>query len=73
MNQTPAPKLRTPLIIGGVLAVTGILLFVILWVVLGSAGLSNVQRLFISLCLPPAILAGGVGAFVLFMRPKRLP
>jgi lipopolysaccharide export LptBFGC system permease protein LptF len=68
-TPTPTPPLRTPLIVGGVIAGAAVVLFIVLWVILGSAGVSNTQRLFISLCVPPAFLAAGVGAFVLFRRP----
>jgi hypothetical protein len=57
-------------VIGALLAVAAILVFVLLWVVLGETGVSGSQRLFISLCVPPALLSAGIGFYVLFARPK---
>jgi uncharacterized membrane protein len=51
------------------LALLGIVLFVVLWVILGTAGVETFARLLVSLCLPPAIIAGLIGGYVLLARP----
>lgn len=57
-------------LMGILLAVFGIGLFVLLWVVLGNAGMDNFARLMISICVPPALIALGVGLFFLATREK---
>jgi lipopolysaccharide export LptBFGC system permease protein LptF len=73
MGNTPEPlnsaKLSRGLIAGAVLAVVGIGLFIALWVILGSMGVSNAARLLVSLCIPPAIIALILGGYIL-LRPK---
>lgn len=55
---------------GVILAVVGIILFIVLWVVLGQLGATTVARLLISLCLPPAVIAGIIGVYVLVVRAR---
>jgi hypothetical protein len=57
-------------IFGAVLGVAAIMLFVVFWVVLGQIGLTQFARLFLALCLPPAIIAALVGGYVLIARPR---
>jgi lipopolysaccharide export LptBFGC system permease protein LptF len=64
-------SLRTGLIVGAVLAVAGIGLFVLVWLVLGEAGAAPAPRLFSALCLPPAVIALLLGAYVLVLRGRR--
>lgn len=62
-------KLLTRGIIAGVvLAVLGIGMFLLLWTVLEDA--DTFVRLVISVCVPPAILAGVGGGLILMIRPK---
>jgi hypothetical protein len=75
MSSNPPPDSKsaplTPaLAAGAVLAAAAVGLFVLLWLALGSTGLSNAQRLFISLCVPPALLSGLIGAYILIRRPR---
>ncbi len=60
--------LRRTLITGGVLAFGGVVLFVVLWVGLGSANVEAFPRLILSLCIPPAVITLILGAFILFVR-----
>lgn len=57
-------------LMGILLAVFGIGLFILLWVVLGNAGMDNFARLMIAICIPPALIALGVGLFFLATREK---
>lgn len=72
--NTPNPVNRRALsrasIFGAVLGVLGIILFVVFWLVFGQLGLTQFARLFLSLCLPPAIIAALVGGYVLIARPR---
>ncbi len=74
MNEPPNPVNRKALsrasIAGGILAVAGIILFVVVWIVLGQAGMTQLTRLFISLCLPPALIALVMGIYMLVARPR---
>lgn len=53
------------------LAVGGVVLFIILWTALGALNVQTFARLLISLCLPPAIIAGVVGVYILITRPSK--
>jgi hypothetical protein len=55
--------------VGVGLALGGIMLFLVLWVVLGRAGLDMFARLLASVCIPPAIMAGLMGGYILLKRP----
>jgi hypothetical protein len=74
MSNTPEPlnqtNLSRGLVAGALLAVLGIGLFIGLWVIMGSMGVSNAARLLVSLCIPPAIIALIIGGYVL-LRPRR--
>jgi hypothetical protein len=54
---------------GAVLGLGGILLFVSLWIVLGNWGMDQFQRLIITACLPPALIALLIGGYLL-LQPK---
>ena len=73
MSNNPNP-IRTGLsrgsIFGLVLGVLAIILFVVLWLVLGSLNVSQFPRLMVSLCLPPAIIAALIGVYMLFGRSR---
>ena len=74
MSNSPSPlngrNLTRAGVIGLVLAVLAIVLFLILWVVLGSFKLDAMPRLFASLCVPPAVLAAIMGVYILTRKPK---
>lgn len=74
MGNTPNPMNRSTLsraaIVGVVLAIGGILLFLGLWVVLGQMGTSAAPRLFVSLCIPPAVIGVIIGVYVLVFRSR---
>lgn len=65
MNQK---QMSSAVVVGGLLAVLAIGLFIVLYVVLGSVGLDAAPRLFVSMCVPPAVLALLVGGFALYKR-----
>ena len=77
MSNSPSPlngrNLTRAGIAGAVLAVLGIVLFIVLWVVLGSFQLNAMPRLFASLCIPPAIIAGIMGVYILVKKPHASP
>lgn len=72
-NDTPNPvdqnNLPRALVSGIVLAAVGIGLFIAIWVVLGNIGVDQFPRLILSLCVPPALMAGILGAYILLARP----
>ncbi len=53
---------------GGVLAALAIGMFIVLYVILGSTGLDDAHRLFVSMCAPPVVLALLVGGYALTKR-----
>lgn len=65
MNQK---QMTNAVVVGGVLAVLAIGMFIVLYVILGSAGLDAAPRLFVSMCAPPAVLALLVGGYALTKR-----
>jgi hypothetical protein len=72
MSKSPPslkPALSKAAIAGAVLAVLAIILFGVLWVVLGNAGLSQTPRLFAALCIPPGVIAAIIGVYILVARP----
>ncbi len=74
MTNSPSPlngrNLTRAGIAGAALALLGIILFIVLWVVLGSFKLDAMPRLFASLCIPPAIIAAIMGIYILVRKPK---
>lgn len=77
MNNKPEsliPKLLMNASVYGVaLAVFGIIAFIALWMVLGSAGVSQTPRLFIALCVPPVLFAAIIGVLALVKRKDKQP
>lgn len=77
MSNSPSPlngrNLTRAGIAGAVLAVLAIVLFLVLWVVLGTFKMDAMPRLFASLCIPPAIIAGILGVYMLVRKPKDTP
>ena len=57
-------------IVGAGLAVVGIILFVVFWVVLGQLGVTSLARLLVSLCLPPAVIGGIIAAYALAAKSR---
>ena len=55
-------------IIGGLLAVLGIGLFMLLYVGLGAANVASAPRLFGALCTPPVIIGLIVGGYAITRR-----
>lgn len=77
MTNTPNPLNKQSLsrasVVGVGLAGLGIALFLILWFVLGQSGMETLPRLIVALCVPPAVIATLIGAYVLFIRPGTPP
>jgi len=73
MGNTPEPintkTIWRVAIAGAALAVVGIGSFIGLWILLGEAGFSDVPRLFASMCIPPALIAGIIGVYILVFNP----
>lgn len=67
-SQFDPKTLRRFLIGGAVLAVGGIILFVLLWLALGGAGVQQFPRLVLSMCVPPAVIALLLGGYFLISR-----
>ena len=57
-------------LVGAILGTLSIILFVVLWIVLGKIGAAQMLRLFLSLCVPPAIVAALFGAYILYARSR---
>jgi hypothetical protein len=74
MNKDTGPVIRQSLskasVIGAVMAMGGIVLFVVLYGVLGNMGIQASMRILIALCIPPAIMALLIGGYFLLFRPK---
>lgn len=68
MTTPPDLNQQIPRIVllGAVIGVAAILLFLVFWLIL--EGQPNAVRLFVSLCLPPGIMALLVGAYILVSR-----
>jgi hypothetical protein len=75
MDNSPNPinskSLVRASIAGVILAVLGIVSFIALWVVLGNAGVDQLARLVVSICLPPALIATLLGVYFLFLQSKK--
>lgn len=69
-NPLNRSSLSRASVAGIVLAAAGIILFVILWIVLGQLGAATIARLLIALCLPPAVITGIIGVYVLAVKSK---
>lgn len=51
------------------LSTGGVILFLVLWVTLGNAGVDAFARLIVSMCVPPGLIAALVGGYFLIARP----
>ena len=69
MDENPLNKrgLTRASIVGVAMALGAIILFILLWLVLG--GLDRFPRLIIAVCVPPAAIALAVGVYFLFIQP----
>lgn len=74
MSNSPNPvnpeALKRATIAGALLGVFGIVSFIVIWVVLGQAGAQQIPRLFLSLCLPPALIGVIMLAYIFYMRSR---
>ncbi|MFN8528088.1 MAG: hypothetical protein U0670_05715 [Anaerolineae bacterium] len=61
-------RLTRALLIGVGLSMVGIILFIVIYMALSQA--QSAPRLFVSLCVPPAIIALILGVYILVARPK---
>ncbi|MCB9456753.1 MAG: hypothetical protein H6671_12265 [Anaerolineaceae bacterium] len=72
MSESPQPlnskNLSRATIIATGMGIIGIVLFVVLWALLSQTDLDAIARLIIAFCVPPALMAAGVGAYML-LRP----
>ncbi len=76
MTNLPGPVkqgLSKGSVIGVGLSVFALILFAILWKVFEQLGMDYLPRLFASVCIPPAVIAGLIGAYVLLIRPASKP
>jgi hypothetical protein len=75
MTNSPGPlnkdNLSRATIAGTALAVGGIVLFLILYAALGSAGIDSLSRVILALCVPPALMAVLVGGYFLFGKRSK--
>jgi lipopolysaccharide export LptBFGC system permease protein LptF len=69
-SRPQPPKLGRGLIAGFVLAVVGVGLFALLWQALGDLGFAQFPRLILAMCVPPALIAVLVGAYILIFRAR---
>lgn len=67
MSNTPFNGNNVPRIViaGVVLATLGVIAFIVIWVLMGSAGVPNLPRLLVSMCIPPALIAALIGVYIL--------
>jgi uncharacterized membrane protein len=72
MSNSPEPLNKKSLtrasVFGVSLSVLGVVAFVALWVLLGSAGFDNLPRLLLSMCIPPLLIAIIVAVYGLNRR-----
>lgn len=68
MSCLEPQRLINASIVGGLLAVLGIGLFLLLYVGLGSAEVQGAPRLLGALCTPPAVIALIVGSYAYLRR-----
>ena len=55
-------------IVGGLLAILGVGLFLLLYVGLGAANVQGAPRLFGALCTPPVVIGVVIGLYALIRR-----
>ena len=58
-------------VIGVSLSVGGIVLFLVLYALLGNAGMEQFPRIALSVCAPPTLMAALLGGYFLLTRPKQ--
>jgi len=67
LNQKSMSKAT---VIGISLSVGGIVLFLVLYALLGNAGVEQFTRIALSVCAPPTLMAALLGGYFLLTRPK---
>ena len=70
LNQKTMSKAT---VIGVSLSVGGIVLFIVLYVLLGNAGMEQFPRIALAVCAPPTLMAALLGGYFLLTRPKSEP
>jgi hypothetical protein len=80
MSNSPNPNnpvnpeaLKRASIAGAALGVFAIIAFVVLWVLLGQAGAQQIPRLFLSLCVPPALIGVIMLGYIFYARSRPRP
>lgn len=68
-NPLNRQNLSRATLVAVVMAVGGIVLFIVLWVALASV--ESFARLMLSLCIPPGLMAAIVGGYLLLVQPKK--
>lgn len=75
MDQTPNPlnknNLSRATFIAIGLAVGGIILFFVIWGLLGNTGMDAFARLILSLCIPPGLMAALIGGYFLLSQSQK--
>lgn len=76
-NPNPSPEPINPFkglsragIAGAILGVVGIVLFLACWAALGQAGMQQLPRLLLSLCIPPLLIGIGILVYALISRSR---
>jgi hypothetical protein len=68
-NPSPQKQLIRATLVASGLALVGIIVFALLWIVLGNMGVPNAPRLLAALLLPPVVISVIVGAYRLVKGP----
>jgi len=69
-NPVNPEALKRASAFGAFLGVFGIIAFVVLWVILGNLGAEQIPRLFLSLCIPPALIGAIVLGYLFYARSR---
>ncbi len=70
-QPTDRKRLTRALVIGAILSAAGVVLFLLLF--FGMSGVDSAPRLFVSMCIPPAVIALVLGAYLLISRGRQSP
>ncbi len=70
-QPTDRQRLTRALVFGAILSAAGVVLFLLLF--FGMSGVENTPRLFVSLCIPPAVIALVLGVYLLISRGRQSP
>jgi nitrate reductase gamma subunit len=66
-------RLTRATLIGVVLAVLGVVLFLVIYVAMTNAGVAPAPRLFTAMCVPPAVIGIIIGLYALLARRPAPP